>query len=130
MEYLIDTDWAIDYLNGIQETVQRVQDLIPVGVGISIISLAEILDGLYGSRNLDEERQSLDALLGFLDLVNVNQEICHIFARERRRLRSIGFLVADFDLLVGATAIHHNLTLLTNNRRHFERIQGLSVISP
>ena len=29
----------------------------------------------------------------------------------------------------GATAIRHNLTLLTNNRRHFGRPRGLDIIS-
>ena len=40
-----------------------------------------------------------------------------------------GTPIADFDLLIGATAIRHNLTILSNNRRHFERLEGLSVIS-
>jgi predicted nucleic acid-binding protein len=38
-------------------------------------------------------------------------------------------LVGDLDLLVGATAIHHDLTLLSNNRRHFDRIEGLRIES-
>ena len=31
------------------------------------------------------------------------------------------------DILIGATAISNNLTLLTNNTRHFERMQGLKL---
>ena len=31
--------------------------------------------------------------------------------------------------LHGATALRHDLTLLSNNRRHFERVQGLSILS-
>jgi len=38
-------------------------------------------------------------------------------------------MIGDFDLLIGATALQHNLTLLTNNRRHFELIEGLSLQS-
>jgi predicted nucleic acid-binding protein len=33
------------------------------------------------------------------------------------------------DLLIGATALRHDLTLLSNNRRHFEAIQGLRLES-
>ena len=33
------------------------------------------------------------------------------------------------DIWIGATAIRHGLTLLTNNRQHFERMQGLSIVS-
>ena len=64
-----------------------------------------------------------------IEVLYLNEAIARIFAQERRRLRSIGALIGDFDLLIGATAIHHNLTLLTNNRRHFERIEGLSIVS-
>ena len=118
MQYLVDSDWAIDYLNGIRRTVERIAPLLSEGIGISIISLAEIYEGFYGSTNRDA-----------LEVLYLDEEICRIFAQERRRLRSIGSLFGDFDLLIGATAIHHNLTVLTNNRRHFGRIEGISIIS-
>ena len=38
-------------------------------------------------------------------------------------------MIGDMDLLIAATAIRHDLTLLTNNRRHFERIPSLAVES-
>jgi predicted nucleic acid-binding protein len=52
-----------------------------------------------------------------------------LFAKERGRLRAAGSLIGDFDLLIGVTAIQNDLTLLTNNRRHFERINGLNIES-
>jgi predicted nucleic acid-binding protein len=45
------------------------------------------------------------------------------------RLRAAGMLVGDLDLFIGVTAIHHDLTLLSNNRRHFDRIEGLRIES-
>ena len=44
-------------------------------------------------------------------------------------MRAQGKRVADFDLLIAVTALQHQLILLTNNRRHFENIQGLKVES-
>jgi predicted nucleic acid-binding protein len=38
-------------------------------------------------------------------------------------------MTSDFDLLVGITARRYGLTLLTNNRRHFQNIDGLQVES-
>jgi predicted nucleic acid-binding protein len=35
--------------------------------------------------------------------------------------------VGDLDLLIAASALRHDLTLLTNNRRHFEEIEGLRI---
>ncbi|MGH7961054.1 MAG: type II toxin-antitoxin system VapC family toxin [Candidatus Binatia bacterium] len=61
--------------------------------------------------------------------VGVDDETCRIFGKERGRLRKAGKSIADFDLLIGATALRHGLTLLTNNSRHFSRIQGLRLES-
>ena len=52
-----------------------------------------------------------------------------VTSEERARLREEGNLIGDMDILIGATAISCNLTLLTNNRRHFERMQGLNIVS-
>jgi predicted nucleic acid-binding protein len=38
-------------------------------------------------------------------------------------------MTSDFDLLVGITARRYGLTLLTNNRRHFENVEGLRIES-
>jgi len=53
--------------------------------------------------------------------------VTQVFGRERGRLRAAG--KTDFDLLLGATALRHGLTLLTNNRRHFELIEKLQLVS-
>ena len=119
----------MSYLNGRPNTIRRIEGLLPHGVGISVISLAEIYEGLYGSTDIDLQETKLTAFLASIEVLYLTEAIARIFAQERRRLRSIGSLIGDFDLLIGSTAIHHNLTLLTNNRRHFERIQGLSIIS-
>ena len=124
----MDSDWAIDYLNGFQSTIRKLDDLFPLGVGISVISLAEMYDGMYGSANVDQQERRLQELVDPMEVLSVDDAICRIFAQERRRLRSIGSLIGDMDLLIAATAIGNSVTLLTNNRRHFERVQGLSII--
>ncbi len=57
-------------------------------------------------------------LLG-IELVGIDEEITRVFGRVRGRLRGEGKTIGDFDFLIGATALHLGLTLLTNNRRHF-----------
>jgi len=46
---------------------------------------------------------------------------------EKARIIPLGTPVADFDLLIGAAAIAHGMTLVTNNTRHFQRLKGLSL---
>ena len=62
-------------------------------------------------------------------MVPLDDAACRVFGEERARLREEGNLIGDMDILIGATAISCNLTLLTNNRRHFERMQGLNIVS-
>jgi tRNA(fMet)-specific endonuclease VapC len=62
-------------------------------------------------------------------LLGIDEETTRVFGRERGRLRAEGKTVGDFDLLIGATALHRDLTVLTNNRRHFELIANLQIVS-
>ena len=128
MEYLVDTDWAIDYLHKADRTVRRLEELLPDGVGLSIVSLAELYEGLARSRNPDADSEALRLFQEAVEVVPLDDAACRVFGEEGARLREEGNLIGDIDILIGATAISKNLTLLTNNTRHFERMQGLKLI--
>ena len=129
MQYLLDTNWTIDYLRRIERVVRRIEELALEGLGMSVISLAELYEGVFYSRTPEGDERRLRNFLRRIEVVGVDDEICRIFAVERGRLRAAGAMIGDFDIMIGATAIRHGLTLLTNNRRHFERIPSLSIIS-
>ena len=129
MRYLVDTDWVINHLHRVDPVVRRLEELAPDGLGLSIISLAELYDGLVGSTNPERDERMLNTFLASVDVLPLDESICRTFAEERVRLRAAGTLISDFDLLIGATAIRNGLTLLTNNRRHFERLEGLTILS-
>ncbi len=129
MQYLVDTNWVIDYMRGVSRVMKRLDELFPEGLGISIISLAELYQGVFYSRTPETDERELRRFLDNVRVLSVDDAICRIFAIERGRLKAEGNVIGNFDTLIAATAIHHNLTLLTNNRRHFERIRGLSIIS-
>ncbi len=103
--------------------------LAPFGVGISAISVAELYDGIPGAHDPDQSERELTELVGQFDLLEVDVEIARLFGFERYRLRRRGEPIGDMDLLIAATAVRHDLTLLTNNRRHFDRIPDLAVES-
>ena len=129
MRYLVDTDWVIDYFHGVERAVRRLNELSPEGVGLSVIALAELYEGVFYSSIPEGNEQAMRDFLEDVDVVGVDDSVCRTFARERGRLRSAGALIDDFDLLIGSPALHHSLTLLTNNRRHFERVHGLRIVS-
>ena len=129
MKYLIDTNWVIDAQHNQEEVVQRLEELAPTGLGISIISLTELYEGILGDACPEKSEQALRKFLSSIKVLPVDEMTCRIFSRERRRLRALRQLPKDLDILMGATVIQHNLTILTNNRKDFERLEGLSIIS-
>ncbi|MGA7878354.1 MAG: type II toxin-antitoxin system VapC family toxin [Desulfoferrobacter sp.] len=64
-----------------------------------------------------------------MPILPIDEEICKAFAKERGRLRKQGNIIGDFDPLIAATCLCNDLILLTNNVRHFERVEGLQFIS-
>ena len=130
MQYLVDTDWVIHYLHQHAGIVQRLQDLQQQeGLALSMISLAELYEGVYYSREPEEDERGLQDFLRGVTVLGLDERTCQIFGKERGRLRAAGLMIGDCDLLIGATALRHDLTLLTNNRRHFDRIEGLRIES-
>lgn len=129
MQYLLDTDWAIEYLHANGRFVDRIASLLPDGIGVSVITLAELYEGVAGSSDRRRSERELRQLIDRLDLLGVDDEVAGIFGSERNRLRAERRMIGDLDLLIGATALRHDLTLLTNNRSHFERISSLSIES-
>src|SRR3989339_1583160 len=127
--YLIDTDWIIHYLNGQRETVKRLVSLRKEGLAISIISLAELYEGVYYSTNPEGDKKALDDFLTGVSILGLEDEICKIFGKERGKLRKLKIVIGDFDLLIAATCLCYNLTLLTNNIRHFKMVEGVNIVS-
>jgi len=120
VRYLVDTDWVIHYLNGRPDIVARILDLGPHGIAMSMISLAELYEGVFYSREPRRSEEALQDFLRGIQLLGIDDEIMRVFGRERGRLRAEGKTIGDFDLLIGATGLQRGLTVLTNNRRHFE----------
>jgi tRNA(fMet)-specific endonuclease VapC len=126
---MVETDWAVHWLRGRKLIVERLKELDIYGLGLSIISLAELYTGMYRSDNISLAIEGMEEFLSYVTVLNINDDICRRFGEENARLREKGKIIEDFDLMIAATCLHYDLKLLTNNRRHFERIEGLEIIS-
>ena len=129
VRYLVDTDWVIHYLKGRRPFVERLRVLEEQGLAISVINLGELYEGVYGATEPEKREQGLKDFLQGVTVLGLDEETCRIFGQERQRLRRAGNLPGDMDLFIGATALRHNLIVLTNNRSHFERIESLRIES-
>ncbi|MCL2305367.1 MAG: PIN domain-containing protein [Planctomycetaceae bacterium] len=93
---------------------------------ISEITVAELRFGAERSNQREKEHRIVDLVCEEFTILDISKTI-RVFAAEKARLWNIGRKIPDFDLLIGVTAIVHNLTLVTNNTKHFERLQSLTV---
>jgi tRNA(fMet)-specific endonuclease VapC len=127
--YMVDTDWAIHWLSGQIQIRDRLEQIGPDSLALSAVSLAELWEGVHYSTDTRRSEQMLNNFLTGVLLIEIDEETCKIFGRERGRLRRLKRSIADFDLLIAATAIRYNLVLLSNNRKHFEQVHGLQMES-
>jgi tRNA(fMet)-specific endonuclease VapC len=129
LSYLIDTDWIIHYLNGNSGIVEKIGLLEKEGLAASVISVAELYEGIYYSTNPAGNEKALNDFLSGISTLGIEDEVCKVFGKERGRLRQEKKMIGDFDLLIASTCLHHRLTLMTNNLRHYEVVDGLNILS-
>lgn len=92
-------------------------------LALSAITVAEVLYGAYASSNAARSLQETWALVRQLGhIIDVNSTVADKFGEIKADLRRQGLLIADFDLLIGATALASQRVLVTNNQRHFQRL--------
>ena len=125
MRYLLDTDICIFVLRRQRSLRERFAEHLSQGIAISVVTLAELRYGAACSTKAAENQLVIDHWLESVTVLEVTNSIAYTFAERKASLRAQGSLIEDFDLLIGATAIAHELTLVTNNFRHFERIDGV-----
>jgi len=88
--------------------------------------LGEILEGLVGQPKEVKRRKDLEDFIVAATVLEVDRAITEIFAKIRADLRGRGELIDNFDILIAATAIEHNLILVTGDK-DFERIESLQL---
>jgi tRNA(fMet)-specific endonuclease VapC len=124
--HLLDTDICIAYFKAVPSVVARFKAMREPALFVSEITLAELKYGAFRSKR---PAHHLRVVADFLDSVSVLPitPVIDRFAEEKARLTALGTIIPDFDLLIGATAVHHGLALVTNNMRHFKRIHGIEL---
>ncbi len=128
MSYLVDTDRIVDYLKGRQEATDLFESLHVDGLAMSLVTYAELYEGIYYGANPQPAERGLRLLLRTVDVLPLTRAIMRRFAMLRGNLRRTGLQIGDLDTLIAATALHHNLTLVTRNVRHYTRISGLRIL--
>jgi len=131
MKYLIDTDILIEFLNGNPQIVSRVEPLTSDGLAISVISYLEALQGMLRLDDIEGSISDFSRAVGYIAFIEVTvpvaracAKIRYDLARAKRRFRN-----RSLDLIIAATAIEYNLTLVTRNRDDYHDIPGLVMVN-
>jgi tRNA(fMet)-specific endonuclease VapC len=127
VKYLIDTDVLIDALHGTRDTLHTLQTLAVEGVALSLITVAELYEGAFHESTPEQRLAEARQFIRGYTRLDLSDQICEEFGRQRATLRRQGQRIPDMDLLIAATAITHDLTLVTRNTRHFSRIPDLKL---
>ncbi len=125
-KYLIDTNICIYFIKGKFNLLEKFESAGIQNCFISEITLAELKFGVANSEQPDRNQKNLDAFLTGVTVIPIFHAL-DFYAKEKSRLRRSGKPIDDFDLLIGATAVTHQLVMVTNNTEHFKRIKGIEI---
>jgi len=127
MTYLADTDYVADYLKGYQKASDVLTHLVFYGITISIITFAEVYEGIYYGQNRPQHEAGFRTFLATTPVLSITLSVARQFALIRGALRAKGLLIPDPDLYIASTALHYKLTLLSRNIKDYQRIPNLKI---
>lgn len=124
-KYLLETSTCIELLRGNERVRQCCVEYNQVCC-ISAVTAIELLYGAYDAPERYREKEIAKAkmLIDYYTVVGID-EIPEAFSREKLRLKSIGQVIEDFDLMIGLTGREAGMTVVTHNLKHFNRIEGI-----
>ena len=126
-KYLIDSDILIYFLKGKQEVVERLSQIPIDDLYISRINYTELIYGAYNSSKINQNLKVIEPFLENFTVLEFTKTSSLIFAKEKARLKKNGNIIADMDLMIASVAIENDCTLISNNIKHFDRVQNLEL---
>ena len=126
MRYLLDTCVISDFIKGEAGTVARLKQTPPVDVAISAITVMELRYGLaLNPQRTQKVAPAISSILASATILSFSSGEAEQSAQIRAVLKTQGQPIGAYDVLIAATALHHNLIMVTANQREFERVPGL-----
>lgn len=122
---MLDTDTASYLIKGKSPAIEaRLAGLLPSTICISVMTRAELQ---YGLKRLPPDHRLHLAVRQFLKIVRIlpwDTDAADWYAEIRHQLVSDGRPIGEMDMMIAAHALSASAVLVTNNGRHFERINA------
>ncbi len=128
MSYLLDTNVCIDYLNARSVRVcQHLESLPTSQMAVCSIVKGELLVGAFKSRRAQAALARIEEFLAPYLSLPFDDACAIVYAKLRADLERHGRVIGAYDLLIAATALAHDATLVTHNVDEFSRVPGLRI---
>ena len=127
MAYLIDTEIIIFALRKDKSVLIKFEENKNIPISISMITYAELIFGAKRSQNEQQNMIKVRHISELYPIEDLNEGVMEVFADIKAKMFNNGIRIEDMDLLIAATAIYNDLTLVTNNVKHFEKIPYLKL---
>lgn len=126
--YLLDTSVIVNYLQGKKQIVTLL-DTIEGELVSSCICLAELYEGVYRVKNkLEVEEIVISFFKSLSKIYPIDEKIAKCFGEIRAELKKEGNVIEDIDIFIAATCLVYDLTLITQNIKHFSHINNLKIL--
>ena len=128
--YAVDSNIISFMLRGNRQLQERVYQEANEGEGVIIPPIAyyEVKRGLL-AHNAPAKLASFEKLCNLLGVDEMDTETLDKAAGIYAMLKKAGRLIGDSDILIGASCLAHGYTIITDNTRHFNRIEGLQFVN-
>lgn len=127
MNVVIDSDILIYFLKGQQEIVDKLSAHPIENIFTTRINVTELLYGAFNSAKVEQNLAKVSAFLMNFHILEFDEKASMTFAHEKARLKKNGGLIADMDLMIASITVANGFALVSNNHKHFDRIEGLLV---
>ncbi|MBK7647445.1 MAG: type II toxin-antitoxin system VapC family toxin [Betaproteobacteria bacterium] len=126
MIYLLDSNVCIHLLNGRHTTlIQRFRQYDPRQTVLCSMVKAELMRGALRSQRVELNLERLAIFFAPLKSLPFDDSAADHFARVGAELMKRGTPIGPNDLVIAATALAHQVTLVTHNTAEFSRVPGL-----
>lgn len=127
LTHLLDTDTCIYAMNRRSPALLDRLVLHDGRLGMSSITLAELLFGAEKSSRVADNLSAVYLFSKVVPPVDFDPKAAAHYGQIKSALFGAGTPIGANDMLIAAHARSLDLTLVTNNRREFDRIPGLKV---
>jgi tRNA(fMet)-specific endonuclease VapC len=127
MMYVLDTNTLIYFFKEMGNVATRLLQEPHQEIGIPSIVVYELETGIAKSTSPHKRADQLAEILGALNVLPFGLHEARIAGQIRATLEKQGQPIGAYDVLIAATALAENATLVTHNTKEFERVPQLKV---